>query len=144
MKPSVLIDTNILVSGLVFTKGNEHEVLKLAEEDEITLILPELVLEEARRVLASKFRGYEGLLDVFLSRVEYRRVEWIEIEEAIPVTLRLVRDRKDAAVAASVIVSKPRFFITGDESLREDLAACREAEATRTLSSRAFIESRKS
>jgi len=144
LKPSVLVDTNILVSGLVFTKGNEHEVLRLAEEEEIALILPELVLEEARRVLASKFRGYEGLLDVFLSRVEYRRVEWIEIEEAIPVTLRLVRDRKDAAVAASVIVSKPRFFITGDESLREDLAACREAEATRTLSSRAFIESRKS
>jgi putative PIN family toxin of toxin-antitoxin system len=143
LKPSVLIDTNILVSGLVFAKGNEHEVLKLAEEEEITLILPELVLEEARRVLASKFRGYEGLLDIFLSRVEYRRVEWIEIEEATPTAVRLVRDRKDAAVTASVIVSKPRFFITGDEGLREDLAACREAEATKTLSSRAFLESRK-
>jgi len=143
LKPSVLIDTNILVSGLVFAKGNEHEVLKLAEEEEITLILPELVLEEARRVLASKFRGYEGLLDIFLSRVEYRRVEWIEIEEAIPTAVRIVRDRKDAAVAASVIVSKPRFFITGDEGLREDLAACREAEATKTLPSRAFLESRK-
>ena len=143
MKPSVLIDTNVLVSGLVFTKGNEHRILRLAEEDEITLILPELVLEEARRVLASKFRGYEGLLDVFLSRIRYRRVEWIEIEEAIKTALRLVRDRKDAAVAASVIVSKPRFFITGDEELREDLNACREVEVTKTLSSRAFLESRK-
>jgi putative PIN family toxin of toxin-antitoxin system len=143
LKPSVLVDTNILASGLVFAKGNEHEVLKLAEEEEITLILPELVLEEARRVLASKFRGYEGLLDVFLSRVEYRRVEWIEIEEATPTAVRLVRDGKDAAVAASVIVSKPMFFITGDEGLREDLTACREAGATKTLSGRAFLESRK-
>jgi len=143
LKPSVLVDTNILVSGLVFTKGNEHEVLRLAEEEEITLILPEFILEEARRVLASKFRGYEGLLDIFLSRVEYRRVEWIEIEEAIPTAVRLVRDRKDAAVAASVIVSKPRFFITGDERLRKDLVACQKAEATKTLSSRAFLESRK-
>jgi len=143
LKPSVLVDTNILVSGLVFTKGNEHEVLRLAEEEEIALILPEFVLEEARRVLASKFRGYEGLLDVFLSRVEYRRVEWIEIEEAIPTAVRIVRDRKDAAVAASVIVSKPRFFITGDEGLREDLTACREAGATKILTGRAFLESRK-
>ncbi len=143
MKPSVLVDTNVLVSGLVFTKGNEHEVLKMAEEDEITLILPELVLEEARRVLTSKFRGCEGLLDIFLSRIKYRRVEWIEIEEAIKTALRLVRDGKDAAVAASVIVSKPRFFVTGDERLREDLTTCREAEATETLSSRAFLESRK-
>jgi putative PIN family toxin of toxin-antitoxin system len=143
LKPSVLVDTNILVSGLVFAKGNEHGVLKLAEEEEIALILPELVLEEARRVLASKFRGYEGLLDVFLSRVEYRRVGWTEIEEAIPTAVRIVRDRKDAAVAASVIVSKPRFFITGDERLREDLAARREAKATETLSSRAFLKSRK-
>ena len=144
MKSSVLIDTNILVSGLVFTEGNEHEILKMAEEGEITLILPEFVLEEARRVLASKFRGYEGLLDIFLSSVEYRRVGWIEIEETIPTAVRLVRDRKNAAVAASVIVSKPSFFITGDEGLREDLTVCREAEATKTLSSRAFLESRKS
>jgi putative PIN family toxin of toxin-antitoxin system len=143
LKPSVLVDTNILVSGLVFAKGNEHEVLKLAEEEGIALILPELVLEEARRVLASKFRGYEGLLDIFLSRIKYRRIEWTEIEEAIPVALRLVRDKKDAAVAASVIVSKPRFFVTGDEGLRDDLTACREAEATKTLSSRVFLESRK-
>jgi putative PIN family toxin of toxin-antitoxin system len=143
LKPSVLIDTNVLVSGLVFTKGNEHEILKLAEEEEIALILPEFVLEEARRVLASKFRGYEGLLDVFLFRIRYRRVEWIEIEDAIKTALRLVRDRKDAAVVASVIISKPRFFITGDEGLREDLNACHEAEVTKTMSSRAFLESRK-
>jgi predicted nucleic acid-binding protein len=34
-KPTVLIDTNILISGLVFLKGNEHKILKLAEDKEI-------------------------------------------------------------------------------------------------------------
>jgi predicted nucleic acid-binding protein len=40
-KPTVLIDTNILVSGLVFLKGNEHRILKLAEDKRIVLVLPE-------------------------------------------------------------------------------------------------------
>jgi predicted nucleic acid-binding protein len=43
-KPTVLIDTNILISGLVFLKGNEHKILKLAEDKAIALILPEFVL----------------------------------------------------------------------------------------------------
>ena len=51
-KPIILIDTNILVSGLVFLEGNEHRILKLAEERTMVLILPEFVLEEARMVLA--------------------------------------------------------------------------------------------
>ena len=43
-KPTVLIDTNILISGLVFLRGNEHRILKLAEDKAITLVLPEFVL----------------------------------------------------------------------------------------------------
>lgn len=33
--PRVLLDTNILVSGMVFTKGNEHEILRLIEEGKL-------------------------------------------------------------------------------------------------------------
>jgi len=45
-KPRALLDTNILISGLFFLKGNEHKILELAEEGEIVLILPESVLRE--------------------------------------------------------------------------------------------------
>jgi len=70
-KPRVLIDTNILISGLVFLKGNEHKILKLAEERKIVLVLPEFVLEEGRLVLARSFPGHEALLDAFLTSVEH-------------------------------------------------------------------------
>ena len=46
-RPRVLLDTNVLISGLVFPKGNEHRILALAEEESITLVLPEPVLIEA-------------------------------------------------------------------------------------------------
>lgn len=52
-RPTVLIDVSILISGLVFLRGNEHRILKLAEDKAITLILPEFVLEEARYWLAA-------------------------------------------------------------------------------------------
>jgi predicted nucleic acid-binding protein len=40
-KVTVLIDRNILVSGLVFLEGNEHRILNLAEDKVIILLLPE-------------------------------------------------------------------------------------------------------
>jgi predicted nucleic acid-binding protein len=56
-KPIVLIDTNILISGLVLLRGNEHRILKLAEHKAITVILPQFVLEEARIVSARRKNG---------------------------------------------------------------------------------------
>ena len=71
---TVLIDTNILVSGLVFGKGNEHQILEIAENKSITLVLPEFVLEETRAVLRQRFSGHEMLLDVYLQRCGIRRL----------------------------------------------------------------------
>ncbi len=34
-KLRVLLDTNVIVSGLVFSGGNEHRILKLAEKQQI-------------------------------------------------------------------------------------------------------------
>jgi hypothetical protein len=55
-KPTVLIDTNILISGLVSSKGNEHRILKIAEDKEIVLILPR-ALEEAGMVFCPSRSG---------------------------------------------------------------------------------------
>ena len=77
---TVLIDTNILVSGLVFTKGNEHKILRLAEGKEITLVLPEFVLKEARTVLSHRFPGHEILLDVFVQRTQHAIVHTNQFE----------------------------------------------------------------
>jgi len=138
--PSVLLDSNILISGLVFSKGNEHIVLRMAEEGEITLVLPEFVREEAERVLAERFAGYEALLNVFLSRLSYTFVGWNELEGLLPRCLGRVRDRKDVPVLAVILASRPEFVITGDKDLREDLNGCGEISGTKICSSREFLE----
>jgi len=142
-KPTVLIDTNILISGLVFLKGNEHRILKLAEDKAIVLILPQFVLEEARMVLARRFPGHEALLDAFLSRAEHTVLPSKEIEQSVSLHERRLRDTKDAPVLASVVVAKPDFTVTGDVALREDMKRCREvARVTSICSSRQFLKER--
>jgi len=138
--PSVLLDTNILISGLAFSGGYEHRILRLAEDGEITLVLPEFVILETERVLAERFAGYEALLDVFLSNISYTLVRWDEFEQILPQYEGQVRDGKDAPILASIIASRPDFAVTGDGDLREDLRGCEEASATGVCSSRQFLE----
>jgi len=140
-QPKVIIDTNILISGLVFLKGNEHRILKLAEERKIVLVLPEFVLEEGRLVLTRSFPGHEALLDAFLTKVEHTVLPWKEIGQSAPAYEKKVRDKKDAPLLASVITVKPDFTVTGDVALREDMKRCSEvAGVTKICSSRQFLE----
>jgi putative PIN family toxin of toxin-antitoxin system len=137
---TVLIDTNILVSGLVFSRGNEHRILKLAEEGTITLVLPEFVLQEAREVLNRRFPGHAAFLDVFLARAEHTMVPWKRIEPDISQHQGAVRDAKDAAVVTAAILTKPNFAVTGDKTLREDMRRLRElSRFTTTCSSGEFL-----
>lgn len=137
---TVLIDTNVLVSGLVFPKGNEHRILKLAEDRVIILVLPEFVLEEARRIFGQRFPGHGILLDAFLQRVHYSLVPRGQIEQEISRHPGAVRDAKDAAVLASVTLTKPTFAVTGDKTLREDMRRSRDvARITTVCSSSQFL-----
>ena len=132
---TVLIDTNILVSGLVFLEGNEHRILKLAEDKAITLVLPEFVLKEAKAVLGRRFPGHEVFLDAFLLRAEHTVVPWSRIEQDIHLHQGEVRDAKDAAVLTSTILAKPNFAVTGDKTLREDMKRSRDAARITTICS---------
>ena len=55
MPPRVFIDTNTLVSGLLFA-GNEAKLLNLALDEKIKLVMSEQVVEETKRTLVEKFR----------------------------------------------------------------------------------------
>ena len=56
MKPRLVMDTNVLVSGIFFPRGNEAQILGYAIEGRATLLASLDTLEELREVLArSKF-----------------------------------------------------------------------------------------
>lgn len=50
----VIVDTNIYFSALYNPKGNEGEIIRKANSEEITLLSPDIVKEELARVLQSE------------------------------------------------------------------------------------------
>lgn len=139
-RPRVLLDTNTLISGLVFTKGNEHGILRLVEDKRITLVLSETVLIEAKKVLEEKFLGFEELLDVFLNRINFEEVRIIKIQSRMANDSGKVRDKKDVPIYSAVAFSKPDYVISGDGTLRQDLANSSEiSDNTIVYSSREFL-----
>jgi predicted nucleic acid-binding protein len=97
--------------------------MQLVEDGVVSLVLPDIVVAEAKRVLSAKFPGYEGLLDVYLAHVESRIVSWEETRLLVSAASLKVRDVKDAVVLASVLAVDPDYFVTGDVEVREDAAA---------------------
>jgi len=133
----VFVDTNILLSGLVF-KGNESKVLDLAIEGTIRLVVPEVVIGEARTVLGEKFPRHTHVLDEFLSLVGYDPGSSPSEDDFLRARAAL-RDPGDVPVLAAVLACKPDFALTGDNDLltpevravfllmtaREFLSSCR-------------------
>jgi putative PIN family toxin of toxin-antitoxin system len=119
--PRVLLDTNVIISGLVYLNGNEHRILQLAERREILLILPEPILFETREILQRKFSGFEALLDIYLNDVER---EFVNMERALQTIDRFadkLTDKKDALIVGSIVAATPEYFVSGDKILRSDL-----------------------
>ncbi len=136
----VLLDTNILVSGLLFLKGNEHQILRLIEEDNLTLVLPETVILETKRVLKRRFEGFEELLEIFLSNVKPEVLTLHSILRHAETHQHAVRDRTDLPVYIATLLSRPDYVVTGDKKLSEDLATSEPiTRHTRVCSSKEFL-----
>lgn len=63
---SVLVDTNILFSGIVFS-GPEARLLDLARSGRILLLIPDYVVVELRHVVSRKMPACCGILEAFLN-----------------------------------------------------------------------------
>ena len=136
----MLLDTNILVSGLIFPKGNEHQILRLIEEGKFNLILPESVVIEAKKTLGDKFPGFEELFDIYRSKT---KSETVSIDRILPLTTtyeKQVRDKTDLPIYIAIILTEPDYAVTGDKGLREDLLNSPHiSRKTRVCTSREFL-----
>ena len=137
-KPRVVLDTNMLVSGLVFRRGNEHEVLRKVEDKKVTLVLPDSVVAEAREVFAEKFKGFEGLLELSLERVK-PDTESVSLSQVL-IRAEKVEEQaqggKGATFYAAVQIAGPDYAVTGDRVLGEDLLKSDAAKGTRVVTSK--------
>jgi uncharacterized protein len=118
-RPSAIIDSNVLVSSVLSTRGAPFQIVELFRAGQIRLYTSDGQLNELHDVLARPF------LTQNLNVPRERIIDLLElIEETadrvdplimLPVP---VRDPKDEVILGAAIAGDADFLVTGDNDLR--------------------------
>lgn len=111
----VVLDTNVLVSGLAYPDSVPGRILGAWQNGGLSLVLSRYILDEMVRVLPRLAR-------IKLSLAEIRDLAdsfmfLAEIVEPSGKVEKALRDRADAPVLQTLQASKADYLITGDKDL---------------------------
>ena len=117
---TVILDTNVIISGLLSPQGSPGEIFDCLEKGKIIVATSNILLTELERVLTySKVRKYLNLSDeeinLFLRRFKMF-TEVVQPEISINV---IEKDPDDDRVLECAIAANATFIITGDQHLLE-------------------------
>ncbi|MBU2639679.1 MAG: putative toxin-antitoxin system toxin component, PIN family [Nanoarchaeota archaeon] len=109
----ITVDTNILVSATI-VRGNEFELLKLAKEGKIKLILSLDIIKEFREVISRPKFSYP----VEFINDEVKKI--LEISEIVFPTIRInviKKDVEDNKILECAVAGNSYYIISGDQHL---------------------------
>jgi putative PIN family toxin of toxin-antitoxin system len=104
----ILVDTNILISALLYPDSNPAKALMYVTEHH-ELVLTDYNIFELRSVTKRKFPHKEADIDVLLNKLTF---------ELVPAPLspqKLMADPKDAPILNAALVSGVDIIISGDK-----------------------------
>ncbi len=113
-----LWDTNVVVAGLVFARGQAAHALYSGWERWPQLLITQWIDAEAARILEAKFHvaevwpGVRSRFLVLADPPDATIAEWVEV----------VRDPQDAPIVAACVWHQITHLVTGDKDLLEDPA----------------------
>lgn len=110
----VVLDTDVLISALVFPGGAPEQVYREAIEGRITLVASPPLLAELARVLTERFGWQDAYVRAALAQI-VRIGEVVEPVE--PVTV-IVDDPDDDRVLEATRAAGARVVVSGDHHLR--------------------------
>jgi uncharacterized protein len=110
----VVLDTNVVVSALLFT-GISSKLVALWQDDVITVLVSRGILEESLRVLSyPKFKLSEGDIKGLIQEELLPYVETVKAGRRLPV---VDRDPSDDKFVECAVTGKARVIISGDKDL---------------------------
>ena len=117
-KLRVMLDANVLIAGSVWPRWS-YEVVQHALQGDFQLVLAPLVIDQARRRVATRFPLQVERLETFL-----RQSQYAEAPDPSPVSVRrnlhLVRDETDVPIALAAIQAKVYCLVSDDKDLTAD------------------------
>lgn len=108
----IMVDTNILISTLVFRSEHLTKVIEKAA-DKYTLVLCSYVIDELNNVMERKFPKHKSTINRFLSKLSFELVyspKEIEGERLFD-----IRDENDYIILHTAIIEDVDVLITGDK-----------------------------
>ena len=114
----VVLDTNVIVSGVISAKGPAYEILKAWEEKKIVLLMTQPILEEIQEVLLRpKIRKRHQMtleeIGDFCAQIEAFSVLIKPPEKSAKVSI----DPDDIMFLDCALSGDAEFIVTGDKEL---------------------------
>lgn len=109
----VFIDSNVLISGLVFPRWS-YEILKYGEAQEIKIVICSLIVKEVQTRIATTFPDYLDKFNQFITTVNYEIAATPSMNE-LKKYPHLVRDKKDIPLALAAIKAKVDYLVSNDK-----------------------------
>ncbi|MFA6470529.1 MAG: putative toxin-antitoxin system toxin component, PIN family [Candidatus Latescibacterota bacterium] len=108
----VVIDTNVILSALYFSRGNPWRIVMAAIEGTIQNITSEFILEEVRTVLKNKFLWQSSEIDRAIKTIESFS------EKVFPQkTISVISCAPDNRILECALEGRAEFIISGDHHL---------------------------
>lgn len=108
----IMIDTNVLISVMLFPSSQMSKLMLKATENH-TLVLCSYIIDELHDVFNEKFKDRRDILEKFLSKLSYEIC--YTPEEYDFTKFPRIRDKEDYPIIASAILGDVDLLITGDK-----------------------------
>lgn len=110
-----MVDTNVLVSLLVFTSKKMNQMMECIFIEH-QLVLSSYVVEELKDVVKRKFPNKVEIVDALLTKMNY---EYVYTPDILDETLFEIRDVKDYPVLYTAIWEDVDILVTGDSDFND-------------------------
>lgn len=129
----IVLDTNVLLSALLFPGGPPEKILTLAKLGELTLFLSPDILSEFKKVMRVKFKYEESEIEEFIAR--FRAFAQLTYpEERVQLITRVDADNR---ILECAIQARAEFLVTGD---KRDILPLKKIQSTLILTPSQFLE----
>lgn len=108
----IMVDTNVLISALVFRSEHLTKLIEKAAEN-YTLVVCSYIIDEINTVIERKFPKHKSTINKFLSKLSFELVyspKEIEGERLFD-----IRDENDYIILHTAIIENVDVLITGDK-----------------------------
>jgi predicted nucleic acid-binding protein len=117
----VFVDANVLIRGSTFPRF-PYEVLRLAAQHRIVLVLSPSVLDDARNYLALLFPAYLPQFEAYLATALIEMVDDPPLQ-AVEDNRNLVRDVEDIPIVLAAVQARVDFLVSTDRDLTDENAS---------------------